>query len=253
MGLSWTPQFAEGMGGASRPDIVVSLPSGKQALIDITSDRYHILGKAGGWTTSERYVYVAEAYFEPFKATHLPIIDKAVTAGGMTSEEVWKLRLEANEKRAQQYAEFREGQAKVRSDFRDAGSFAAYARAHFGGNTTAASRFLQEWGIRVKGASVRKGGRKMSPEAKAKQMKQARKKKYQETKKRRRAEEVEKKRRAGEATTATAPVDAEIEDVSGDAEDEIMGFEDEASENSEVEGVTDDAKEETRVLDADAH
>ena len=47
MPFDWTPQFAEAMGGSSSPDIVVNLPSGKSGLIDVTSDRGRILGKAG--------------------------------------------------------------------------------------------------------------------------------------------------------------------------------------------------------------
>src|SRR4051794_32913420 len=36
-GVEWTAQYAEGMGSASRPDIVINLSSGQEGLIDITS------------------------------------------------------------------------------------------------------------------------------------------------------------------------------------------------------------------------
>jgi hypothetical protein len=60
MPLPWTKQHHEAMGAVSRPDIIVRLPSGKDGLIDITSDRFRILGKGGGWP-GESHVYVAEA------------------------------------------------------------------------------------------------------------------------------------------------------------------------------------------------
>jgi hypothetical protein len=96
---SWTPQFSVGMGGASRPDIVINLDSGREGLIDITSQRAHILGKAGAWTTSQNYVYVAEAWFPSILADHLPHITKAIKKGGIGDKELAAMQASVAEQR----------------------------------------------------------------------------------------------------------------------------------------------------------
>jgi hypothetical protein len=174
MGLPWVAQFAEAMGAASKPDIVVHLPSGKQALIDVTSDRGHILGKAGGWTTSDHYVYLAEAWFPSVTKPHLPIIKAALGTGGITVEQAQKLREAADDARAKEAAEFLEGQASERARLNQYPSFTAYARAEHGGNKTAASKHLRHWGIRVKGMTNPKGPRKPSEYTKKRQKKKQR-------------------------------------------------------------------------------
>jgi hypothetical protein len=215
MGLEWVPQFAEGMGSASKPDIVVTLLSGKQALIDITSDRFHIEGKAGGWLTSDRYVYLAEAWFPSVLAPHLTIIRTGIEANGISKEHAQKLLNDAEEIRAAKRAEFKEGQQQARAELNDAGSFAAYAREIWGGDTTAASHFLQEWGIKAKGATRRKGPRKPSAEAMRLKKKKAAAKKYREGKKRKREEQEENE------TEAEEPVEMVVVDGEEEAEDEI--------------------------------
>jgi hypothetical protein len=213
MGLKWVPQFAEGMGSASKPDIVVELPSGKTALIDITSDRFHIEGKAGGWLTSDSYVYLAEAWFPSVLAEHLTVIRKGVSQNGITKEHAKKLLADAEELRAAKQAEFKKGQAEARKELRAAGSFANYVRTVWGNDRTAASRFLQEWGIAAKGATRRKGPRRPSPEALAARKRKASAKKYQD-KKRKREEE-------SESTSTAMKVEKDEEEEEQDEGEEI--------------------------------
>lgn len=172
MPLKWEAQYSAGMGSASRPDIVIHLKSGKEALVDITSERGHILRKAGGWTTSERYVYVAEAYFKPVRAGDIPNIKAAMEKGGIGLSEATALKVAADEKRKDKLREKMDDIAKVRKEFNKYGSFAHYAHNHPrfsdllnpSARRAAARKFLLMYGIRVKGVMPVKGKRKPSIE-----------------------------------------------------------------------------------------
>lgn len=212
MGLKWKPQFVEGMGGASRPDVVVHLDSGKFALIDITSDRFHILGKSGGWETSQDYVYLAEAWFPSVTVGDLPNIRAAIKKGGIGLDEAEHLRAEADEERHRKLRKLQKQRTKIRDDLNEAGSFKAYVDEHWEGDTTAASQYLQTWGIVVKGARRRKGRRKESVEAKRKRQQKAGAMRYQEKKRKRKEEE--------EASTAPE-TDLELEEEEEEEEEEV--------------------------------
>ncbi len=170
MGLDWVPQFAEGMGGASKPDIVVTLSEDpvKQALIDITSDRFHIMGKAGGWTTSERYVYVAEAWFPPVMAEHLETIRAGVKAGGLSAAEVEKRIAAANAERERVIAARNAVLVAARTEYNDRyGTVARLAEGKFGGDRKAAVAWMRANGLgQAKGVPKLKGKKKPAPETK---------------------------------------------------------------------------------------
>lgn len=181
-GLTWVPQFAEAMGSASKPDIVIHLPSGKQALVDITSDRGHILGKAGGWTTSELYVYVAEAYFPSITKSDIPNIKTAIQRGGIGLAEARVLKVDADEQRQDRLRKKRAETEEVRELYNTYDSFADFAStcdlfSHLtaGQRPTAATEFLRKHGIVVRGMRSRKGPRKPSPLTKKKMLTKARK------------------------------------------------------------------------------
>lgn len=181
-GLTWVPQFAEAMGAASKPDIVIHLPSGKQALVDITSDRGHILGKAGGWTTSELYVYVAEAYFPSITKADIPNIKAALQRGGIGEDEARALKRDADEQRKDRRDKKRADTAEVRTLYNTFSSFENFAQTcdHFkhlpqSQRHTAATVFLRKHGIVVRGMRSRKGPRKPSPLTKQKMLTKARK------------------------------------------------------------------------------
>lgn len=181
-GLTWVPQFAEAMGAASKPDIVIHLPSGKQALVDITSDRGHILGKAGGWTTSELYVYVAEAYFPSITKTDIPNIKAAIQKGGIGEDEARVLKQAADEERKDRRDRKRADTAEVRELYNTFNSFEHFAQTcdqfkHLAKSQryTAATALLRKHGIVVRGMRSKKGVRKPSPLTKKKMLTKARK------------------------------------------------------------------------------
>jgi hypothetical protein len=166
--VRWTPQHSEAMGGASRPDIVINLSETREALIDITSERGHILRKAGNWTGSERYVYVAEAYFPPVQKQHMEIIRKGVKDGGLRPEDVERMRAAADaERRAQEEAKAL-AQKAARDEFNRYGNFSAYVSKKFGGDRNAALKELRSHGLQVKGMPKLKGKRRPSEETRAK-------------------------------------------------------------------------------------
>ncbi|RKP47017.1 eCIS core domain-containing protein [Trinickia fusca] len=164
MPAPWTEQHSDGMGGASKPDIVINLAGGTvEGLVDITSDRGHILGKAGGWTTSKRYVYVAEAYYPSIRAEHLPIIRAAVEANGMDADRVRLLIEAADAERADKQRKKQDAATKARNVLNMYPSFARYVEAEHMGNATQAGKYLLKHGIRVKGMKVpkRRGARSL--------------------------------------------------------------------------------------------
>lgn len=170
MGLPWVPQFAEGMGGASKPDIVVTVSTDplKEALIDVTSARYHILAKAGGWTTSSRYVYVAEAWFDRVQARHLPTILAGVEAGGLDAAEVTRRIAEADAEHARKMALRAAERAAARKEYKLYGTVARLAERKFGGNGKAAVAWMRAHGLSAaKGVPKLRGKKKPSPETKA--------------------------------------------------------------------------------------
>jgi hypothetical protein len=170
MTLNWVPQFAEGMGSASKPDIVITLNQDplRQALVDITSDRGHILGKAGGWTTSAHYVYVAEAWFPSVQAQHLATIRAGVEAGGLDAEEVERRIQEADEERARVTEALKARYAAARIEFGKYESFSKLVKAKFKGDRTAALAWMRGNGLgQTKGVPRLKGKKKPSEETKA--------------------------------------------------------------------------------------
>ncbi|MEU4524631.1 hypothetical protein AB0F52_38665 [Amycolatopsis sp. NPDC024027] len=167
--LTWVPQFAEGMGGASLPDIVITLSDSplKQALIDVTSDRYHILGKAGGWTTSQRYVYVAEAWFPSVQAQHVPTILAGLKAGGLDAAEVEKRIKEADAERARAIEARTAELRAARDEYNGYVTFARLIKGKFKGDRKAALAWVRANGLgQVKGVPKVKGKRKPSLETK---------------------------------------------------------------------------------------
>ena len=205
MGLKWVPQYAEAMGGVSKPDIVIHLPSRKCALIDITSERGHILRKSGGWTTNPAYIYVAEAFFRPIRAHHMSGIKAAIEEGGVTVQQARKLRRQAD------LVKLAERQVKiglrdsVREVLNSYPSFSKYAMAEFsslpkGSRLTAATKHLRTHGITVKGMRQLKGRRKASEETRRKRTVLARK--VRAAKERESAEELLQKIQAPKLTTS---------------------------------------------------
>ncbi len=167
MGLSWVAQFAEGMGAASKPDIVITLSADplKQALIDITSEREHILKKVGGWTTSERYVYVAEAYFPKIKAQHLETIRDGVKAGGLDAAEVAKRIAAADAERERVIAARQAVVAAAREEYNLYGTVTRLAVGKFGGNKRNAVTWMRANGLgTLKGVPKLKGRKGPSDE-----------------------------------------------------------------------------------------
>jgi hypothetical protein len=146
--LKWVPQFDEAMGGASFPDIVIHLgKSKKRALIDITSDRRHILGKAGAWTTSVNYIYVAEAWFPPVLLEHMAAIKKNVEEGGVGPEQVKAMLENAEKERLAKQAAIEKRKRDARAIRNKYSSLAAFIRVEHGGNRTAAIKWLRANGI----------------------------------------------------------------------------------------------------------
>jgi len=182
MSLKWVPQFTEGMGSASKPDIVIHLPSGAEALVDITSERAHILRKAGGWTTSIRYVYVAEAYFNPIREGDIANIKSAIEKGGIGLSDARLLKMVADSEREDKLRAKKEENSEVREEFNKYGNFTLYALTNprfwhvpKQSRQTAAMLFLRKHGVIVKGMRKMKGRRKPSIETLKKKRTMARK------------------------------------------------------------------------------
>ncbi|HLP88225.1 MAG TPA: DUF4157 domain-containing protein [Nostocaceae cyanobacterium] len=184
--LLWTPQYTEGMGGVSKPDIVIHLSGEgeevREALVDITSDRGHILRKGGGWTTSTRYVYVAEAYFESIRKNHIPVIKEGLNQKGISIEEATRLKKMAEDERQRKLEEKQEKQREIRKIYNEFNSFTDFANNYYKFSSiplnqrqTVATKFLKKYGIKVKGMKTYKGKKKMSEETKKKQIQKARK------------------------------------------------------------------------------
>lgn len=167
MGLKWTAQRTEGMGGVSRPDIVINLASDREALIDITSDRKHILRKAGGWTTSNRYVYVAEAWFPSITADDLPNIKAAFQQGGIDLNQALEAKRQADLLRQQKLATRQQELSQARELFNQYPSTAAFIREYFKGNRQKCFTWMRANGLgNAKGVPKLKGKRKLSLESK---------------------------------------------------------------------------------------
>jgi hypothetical protein len=145
--LPWVAQFDEAMGGSSFPDIVVHLDSGKRALIDITSDRSHVLGKAGAWTTSTHYVYVAEAWFPSVFAGHLPAIAANVTAGGVDDKHVARMVRKVEREREARRAAREKKLFDARARRNEYSSYTAFVSAEFDGDRTAADAWMRDNGL----------------------------------------------------------------------------------------------------------
>ncbi|MGH3767871.1 MAG: hypothetical protein ACRDS0_02815 [Pseudonocardiaceae bacterium] len=233
--FDWTEQFSEAMGGASKPDIVVHVrPKGgafegpaREGLIDVTSDRGHILAKAGGWTTSDRYVYLAEAYFPSVTKEDTAIIKRAFEAGGIDHEAAQKLKAEAGRARAEAAVAKKAVNDRVRKQFNQYNSFGAWYE-HEGnkhGSKSDAAKFLREHGFSyVKGAPpAPKGPRGLSDEGKKKRLQAA----VKEGKKRRQAD-LDKRR------GLTSDADERSEDT-GKADDTLTpSATTEQAESSEI-------------------
>jgi hypothetical protein len=198
LGEEWVAQFDANMGGASFPDVVVHLGSGARGLIDVTSDRGHILRKAGGWCTSVHYIYVAEAWFPSVFLEHLDTIRENVVAGGVDSKQVEKLITEANTARSARQAERERVLREAREEYAQYSSYAAFVREAFEGNRGEANAWMRAHGMGgYKGVATRRSRRTMTYEQKARKRKQAEKvRRAKQTPEERRAEEKRKKRMA---------------------------------------------------------
>jgi hypothetical protein len=163
----WKAQFAQDMGSVSRPDIVIHLGEGRYGLIDITSQRGHILGKAGGWTTSVKYVYVAEAWFPSVFAEHLPHIRKAIAEGGIGEKELAAMQADVAESRKSRVEARKKELAEALALYNEHDSFAAFVRDAFDGDRGGAIAWMREHGLGTrKGVPRRKGKRKRSERTK---------------------------------------------------------------------------------------
>ena len=180
MPLPWTPQISDAMGSVSRPDIVVEVARNafglvtQEALIDITSERGHILRKAGGWFTSTRYVYIAEAYFDSITTADVANIKKAIACNGISLDDARRLKEESDARREELKQETAKKTLFARAMFNKAGNFSTFAKKHFAGKKSHASKFLLLNHVKRKGMYVYKGRRKLSPEAQAARIKKAR-------------------------------------------------------------------------------
>lgn len=176
--LKWTKQRSDDMGGTSYPDIVLNLDDEKEGLIDITSDRGHVLGKSGGWTTSQRYVYVAEAYFDSVTMEDLPNIKNAIKEGGITKKHAKKLKKEADRQRQLKLLARQQQIDEARELYNQYSSFSAFVIEEFSGNRTKAGQYMRRNGLgNLKGVPKLKGRRKLSDEGKKKRKKIAMKEK----------------------------------------------------------------------------
>lgn len=178
MGLPWTPQFTEGMGGVSFPDIVINLDTDREALVDVTSDRQHILRKGGAWTKSKRYVYVAEAYFPSVTEDDLPNIKAALKEGGIGLKQAKALKKAADEERKRRAEEWFQKVTEERQRYNQYASFSKFVREEFDGDKTAAAHHMREHGLgSLKGVPKLKGKRKPSEDTRKKYRRRARKEK----------------------------------------------------------------------------
>jgi hypothetical protein len=218
----WTPQFSLGMGGVSRPDIVINLSEDREGLIDITSQRGHILGKGGAWTTSKRYVYVAEAWFPSVFSEHLPHILKAVEAGGLGEKELAAMQKEVAEQRKNRAEARKKELAEALELYKQYDSFAEFVREAFEGDRGAAIAWMREHGLGNRKGVPRKKGKRKRSEATKKAMKRKAVKRNQELtpevvheRSRARAEESRRKKKeaaiAGKRASALASKDEDEE------------------------------------------
>lgn len=180
MPLEWTKQSHPDMGAVSKPDIILHLDSGNDGLIDITSDRFHVLAKGGKWVGG-KHVYVAEAYFNSVTAGELPIIKANAAKGGVGQSQVTKMVKAAAAARAAKEEAWGKEVAEARDLVNEYDSGTAFAEAEFDGNMTAMEKWCLSYGIRKKGFTKRgatklKRGRKSSDETKAKRRSDAAKK-----------------------------------------------------------------------------
>ena len=176
MGAKWTPQFTEAMGGASKPDIVVNLASDREGLVDITSDRGHILGKAGAWTTSTRYVYVAEAWFPSVTEDDIPDIKAAFEKGGVSLQDALDAKAKADEERKKKAEARKKELADARKLYNSYATLSAFVDGEFGGNCTTAFTWMRANGLgSAKGVTKLKGKRKPSDVTRVAMKKKARK------------------------------------------------------------------------------
>jgi len=176
MGVKWTPQFTEAMGGASKPDIVVNLAKDREGLVDITSDRGHILGKAGAWTTSTRYVYVAEAWFPSVTEDDIPDIKAAFEKGGVSLQDALDAKAKADEERKKKTEARKKELADARERYNQYSSLSAFVEGEFKGDRTAAFSWMRVNGLgAAKGVPKLKGRRKPSDATRVAMKKKARK------------------------------------------------------------------------------
>ena len=176
MGAKWTPQFTEAMGGASKPDIVVNLATDREGLVDITSDRGHILGKAGAWTTSTRYVYVAEAWFPSVTEDDIPDIKAAFKKGGISLQDALDAKAKADDERKKKTEARKKELADARKLYNSYSTLSAFVEGEFKGNRTAALSWMRANGLgSAKGVPKLKGRRKPSDVTRVAMKKKARK------------------------------------------------------------------------------
>jgi hypothetical protein len=179
MPLKWTPQRSDSMGGASFPDIVIKLPgSTNDGLVDITSDRFHIDSKAGGWSGAS-HIYVAEAYFDPVTAQQLPIILTNLKAGGIDEQTAKVMAAAALAKRKAKEAVRTAAASKARRLANKYTSGKEFIDEEFGGDRKAARKFLLDHGLKKKGvtetgATKTRKARKLSEETKRQRAKKVR-------------------------------------------------------------------------------
>lgn len=176
MGVKCTPQFTEGMGGTSYPDIVINLADDREGLVDITSDRGHILGKAGAWTTSTRYVYVAEAWFPSVTEDDIPDIKAAFQKGGVSLKEALEAKAKADEVRKQKFEARQKELAEARELYNQYPSLSAFVEDQFEGSRSDAFAWMRAHGLgSAKGVPKLKGKRKPSEVTRVAMKKKARK------------------------------------------------------------------------------
>lgn len=200
LGETWEAQFDANMGGASFPDIVVHLESGARGLIDVTSDRRHILRKAGGWCTSVHYVYVAEAWFPSIYKEHLAPIAGNVRAGGVDAAVVEKLIERADALRAARLAARERALAEAREKRNEYGSYSAFVRGAFAGSKTQADAWMREHGLGgAKGVAAKRPRRRMDHVQKLKKRRLAEKSRLAEMTEEEKAAADKRKRRAAAA------------------------------------------------------
>lgn len=231
LGETWEAQFDANMGGASFPDVVVHLKSGARGLIDVTSDRRHILGKAGAWCTSVNYIYVAEAWFPSVYKEHLGPIAKNVRAGGVDTALVEQMLDEADEARAARLEARELALAEAREERNQYGSYTEFVREKFGGKKGLADAWMRANGLgNAKGVAPRKKRRGLEWDQKAKKRRVAVKsrlatmtpeEKKAADKRQRRAAEERKQHKAREeqyAKRRLAALDVESEEEDEDVD-----------------------------------